>query len=333
MFEAVAKDWREQALRVSYESLARFDVDAQTLAVIGFAGQQLPADPRVIQSGFRPLAASAHFQSAGDLIEVWRAAGPVTIGSQGALRFAHDGGYLFGVLEIDERAAGSIALAAKQAYAEIVQFTRSQRFGKVLRYWNYFSHINEGQADQERYRQFCTGRAQGLGVVDVGKLPAATAIGRQDDSPLLQVYWLASHDAGLNIENPRQVSAYRYPRRYGPTSPSFSRAHLLPASQLLISGTASVVGHESHHVDDLRAQLNETLRNLQTVITCARQHQAELPAHLNGNSLLKVYLRDPDLLRSVQDTLASLPDTPWIIVAGDICRADLLIEIDGVHRV
>ena len=42
----------------------------------------------------------------------------------------------------------------------------------------------------------------------------------------------------------RQVSAYEYPRIYGPSSPSFARATLQPSisgAQLLIAGTASVV--------------------------------------------------------------------------------------------
>src|SRR3546814_12468443 len=59
-------------------------------------------------------------------------------------------------------------------------------------------------------------------------LPAATAIGRCDDARVVQVYWLAARTPGMPVENPRQVSAYRYPRQYGPQQPSFARAMLPP---------------------------------------------------------------------------------------------------------
>jgi hypothetical protein len=64
--------------------------------------------------------------------------------------------------------------------------------------------------------------------LDEAALPAATCIGRFDGVRRLQVYWLAAREAGLPLENPRQVSAFRYPRQYGPQSPSFSRALLPP---------------------------------------------------------------------------------------------------------
>ena len=49
---------------------------------------------------------------------------------------------------------------------------------------------------------------------------------------------------GTPVENPRQVSAYRYPREYGPQSPTFARALLPPSPRvpLLLSGTASIDG-------------------------------------------------------------------------------------------
>src|SRR3546814_12443298 len=91
-----------------------------------------------------------------------------------------------------------------------------------------FDAITFGDGDAERYREFCVGRARGLGDFDTHALPAATAIGRCDDARVVQVYWLAARTPGMPVENPRQVSAYRYPRQYGPQQPSFARAMLPP---------------------------------------------------------------------------------------------------------
>ena len=57
--------------------------------------------------------------------------------------------------------------------------------------YNYFSAINAGAGDAERYKLFCSGRAAGFQGLPDPSWPAATAIGRQDHSRLLQVYWLA----------------------------------------------------------------------------------------------------------------------------------------------
>lgn len=304
---------------------------ASLLATVSFGkGGSAPAGLQ-IDSGFELWGRSSGLSSISNLSELWLSDGPVQTGQQDGLRYADDGQFLIGVIEVDETKVGSIERAAEHAYQRIIQFMAERPDSQILRYWNYFSRINEGDGDNERYRHFCTGRANGLGDFRVEQLPAATAIGRQDDSPILQVYWLAATAAGRHVENPRQVSAYRYPRCYGPTSPSFSRAHLLSHGPLLISGTASVVGHQSHHVGDLAAQFHETLSNLSSLIQNARHFQDRLPPRLGAQSLLKVYLRDRAHVNRVIELMSSLPDTPWIILGGDICRADLLIEIDGLH--
>lgn len=315
---------------VRYEALDSAPLDGNVLVDIGFGGLH-GGSCLQIESGFRVLARSPLLPQTGGIIERWRSSGPVQQGQEHGVRFADDGTHLFGVIDIDERDAGSISEAARLAYAAIVRFMRTRDETRILRYWNYFSRINEGAGDHERYRHFCTGRALGFGDFSVDQLPAATAIGRQDGGSMLQVYWLAARRTGRHIENPRQVSAYRYPRRYGPTSPSFSRAHLMPDGRLLISGTASVVGHESHHVGDLVAQFGETRSNLDSLIGAARRVSDLVPERFGAGGLLKVYLRHEQDLEPIKALLSDLRQTPWIILAGDICRTDLLVEIDGLH--
>ena len=148
--------------------------------------------------------------------------------------------------------------------------------------------------------------------------PAATAIGRQHATHRLQVYWLGGRQSGIPIENPRQLSAYRYPREHGPVSPGFSRATLAADGTLLVSGTASIVGHESRHIGDARQQLEEIVRNL-----------AALPAR--ELRMLKVYLRDPALVDGVDARLREVyPASQVVFLAGDICRRELDVEIEAV---
>jgi chorismate lyase / 3-hydroxybenzoate synthase len=308
--------------------LARDD----TLAVLGF-GTTAPIsdDPRYLRVPLEPAGGAAPF-------EVWRSSGQVSRGATddgnlNAIRHAEDGALQFGVLELDER--DGIEATAAAAYARITAFVRARGYPHMLRSWNYLDAITEGHGDEERYRRFCVGRAAGLGLFYAGTLPAASALGRRDGVRTLQVYWLAARTAGTPLENPRQLSAYRYPRDYGPTPPSFARAMLPPGAEmpLLLSGTASIVGHESRHHDCIESQLLETFANFDSLIAAARAQRPTLPPRFGSGSRLKVYVRDREQLPRVAAALDSQlgPTVPRILLHAAICRRELQVEIDGFH--
>jgi len=314
-------------LRVDYASapLPRLLESNDLLAVFGF-GPDAPAadDPRYLRV---PLAPSGPAP-----LETWRAAGPVARGIDEGIRWAEDGALQFGAIEVDEGEAG-VEAAGAAAYARLSDFVRRRGYPHLLRIWNYLDAITEGEGDAERYRRFCLGRATGLDL-DAAQLPAATAIGRCDGVRTLQVYWLAARLPGLPLENPRQVSAYRYPRQYGPQPPSFARAMLPPGPEmpLLLSGTASIVGHESRHHGALDAQLAETFANFDSLIAAARAQRPGLPPHFGPDSRIKAYVRDRADLPAVTAALeAQLPEVPRIVLHAAICRRELQVEIDGFH--
>jgi len=312
-------------LRIGYERTSAGAVLLQpdVLAVIGF-GHAMEAvdDPRVLRVGLEP--------SQSGWLEVWRADAPVIRGRDGDLRWSTDGTHLFFAIEVDEAAHAGIVGATEHAYRRVNAFVASSATPHVLRLWNYLDAINLGDGDAERYRLFCEGRARGMSAYGETHYPAASAIGRQDGVRTLQVYGLASRIAGVPIENPRQTSAWRYPRKYGRVAPTFARGMLTMPSQLLISGTAAVVGHASRHDNDLAAQVEETLANLASLLREAGIGDTPL----GTGSCLKIYLRDLSsadiVIGALRDHAPALPRP--LVLAGDICRAELLVEIDGVHQ-
>lgn len=305
-----------------------------TLAVFGF-GTAAPVhdDPRYLRVPLQPQGAAP--------FEVWRGNAPVRHGRDGDLRWASDGRLLFGVIEIDETTIRigdrtGIEAAAEAAYAQLTAFVGNSRTPHLLRVWNYLDAITVGDGDAERYRHFCIGRARGLGDFDAQTLPAATAVGRGDNARVVQVYWLAACAPGTPVENPRQLSAYRYPRQYGPQSPSFARAMLPPpgsAMPLLLSGTASVVGHASRHEGELLAQLDETFANFDALIGAARLQLPALPPRFGSGTRLKVYVRDRGDMPVVAEALDRRfgDGVPRVLLHSAICRRELAVEIDGVH--
>lgn len=326
---AVAAMPGRAALRIDYRELAPDAAlrDPHTLAVIGFGdAAATPDDPRFLRVRLQPWGPAP--------LECWRIDAPVQRGRDGDLAWACGGGLMFGAIELDEGEAG-IGVAAEQAYLRMQASLGRHGYPHLLRVWNYLDAITLGEGDQERYRVFCVGRARGIGPHDPGTLPAATAIGRLDGVRRLQVYWLAARVPGTPLENPRQLSAYRYPRCYGPQPPSFARAMLPPSERmpLLLSGTAAIVGHQSQHSDCVRTQIDETLRNFDSLLAAARARRPALPAAFGAGSRLKVYVRDADELPVVAAALDERlgPDVPRLLLHAAVCRRELRIEIDGVH--
>ncbi len=205
-----------------------------------------------------------------------------------------------------------------------------------MKIWNYIPGINEGEGDAEQYRQFCVGRAEALAAdpAEQPPMPAATAIGTPMDERALQVYFLATALPGINVENPRQFNAWHYPRQYGPQSPLFSRGtimHLDQSRQFLISGTASVVGHETHH-DNALDQINESVTNVNSLLGEAQRILGGHRPCLGDSGILRAYIRKRedygDVRRALGSTIPS--DMPRVYLRGDICRSDLLTEVDGI---
>jgi len=112
----------------------------------------------------------------------------------------------------------------------------------------------------------------------------------------------------------------------------FARAMRAPTRlpQIYISGTAAIIGHVSHHAGDSAAQLAETLTNLDSLLASAR---IDAGARFGPRSTWKIYLRHADdatLVRALlRDRLGA--NTPMLLLQGDICRAELLVEIDGLQ--
>lgn len=300
------------------------------------AGQPLPEDALLgIEFGARVdaprrLGVPLTVLAGTGLTEVWYAQGPVITGESGGVRFSSDDGFLAGVIEVPEAAHGGIGEAAEFAYRAIAAFQGQSAFPHLLRTWNYFDDINGREGDTERYRAFCSGRVAGLAGLRQPYHPAATVIGGDEGARVLQVYWLAGREPGVALENPRQVSAYRYPREYGETAPTFSRAMLVAPELLMISGTASIVGHASRHREDALEQTREIIANLESLLERAHSHAPGLPTRVGARTTIKAYVRKRDDLPAVERTLRERmpPQIPLLVLRGDVCRQELLVELD-----
>lgn len=273
-------------------------------------------------------------------VEVWTTPRPTKSGSHNGISYAHDGEYLFAVGRIP---SSSIYMEpTRQAYADALYVMQSLGYPKIVRMWNYIHRINEDNVENlEIYRDFVRGRAEAFEQYHIPKveLPAATVIGSLGGG--IAFYFMASRSgARVNIENPRQVAAYEYPRQYGPTSPSFARAtYLVPAgggeesARIYISGTASILGHETMHEGDTGKQCQVALENIQHLISAKNLSTYGIGAGYELADLrnVKVYVRHREDMETVREMCAEVlsPDAAIMYLNLDICRTDLLVELEG----
>ena len=277
------------------------------------------------------------------ICEVWHSPEPLQSGQQGAIRYRESDTLLFGCLSLDETSADTrppLQITTEAAYQAIFELLEARGFGSVLRFWNYFPAINQACHDIERYRQFNIGRQDAFlahGRTVIGNVPAACALGTASGG--LHVAFLATRATVIGIENPRQLSAYHYPSQYGPRTPTFSRAGLVKLGgrdMLFISGTASIVGHQTLHGGDVAAQTRECLHNIAAIVGEANRLAPDADFRLDQLAY-KVYVRHPADLAAARDAMAQVIDTPVtaMFLQADVCRADLLVEIEasGGHAI
>lgn len=218
-----------------------------------------------------------------------------------------------------------------------------------IRIWNFLPAILGPLGRQpHRYMVFNAGRFQAyerwLGNRERFGRRIATATGVGHFGEDLVIHCLAADRPGRAVENPRQVAAYRYSERFGPLPPCFSRATLVDepsGRRLLVGGTASVLGEDSCHAEDLEAQVRETLANLAAVVRTARLGpDAEPPVpsspdereELSRYRSVRVYhVRGGDAEELRRSLAARFPASIDLeMIQADLCRPELLVEIEGV---
>src|ERR1700755_147345 len=82
------------------------DSSDSVLACIAFGGSaQHSWGGLQIDVALDPLGAGA--------VELWQAQGPVTLGTDGSVRYAYDGHHVFAVVDVDEREHGGVPATAE----------------------------------------------------------------------------------------------------------------------------------------------------------------------------------------------------------------------------
>lgn len=328
-----SKEMAQPSLLISLDEVSLPPTpEHQLLLGFHFGDKPYPAlNEATVSLQLQPLDRESQFES-------WWYKGEVNYSCSGAARVAECDDYTVVIVEMEPVGADGMKEQAQNAYRELIRAARATKHSRMVKIWNYFGEINSGEEDTEKYRQFSIGRAEAfdeLGVNDE-EAPTGTAIGTKDGSGLKLIALVSNH-AFCPVENPRQMSAFHYPKIYGPSSPKFSRGGFVSMDShklFLISGTAAVVGHASNFPYDTALQTDETFKNLSFLCDAISSlDSGDEPFELDDQSVLRVYLRDPadypEAVKNIEQHFG-INHQHVAYLHGIICRRELMIEIDGV---
>ncbi len=223
-------------------------------------------------------------------------------------------------------------------------------FEHVVRTWFYLGGITRKVGSTECYREFNRARADFYSDIPFGRgllrkaaastYPASTGIGMRGTGLAASCIAVETRrpDAFLvRLENPNQIPAFQYHERYSPRSPCFSRGVALVLGDQIttwISGTASILNSESQHPGDAAAQTHQTIDNIQKLLAPEnfQSHDVSGAAtSLRDLAKIRVYIKRPqdfDRCRAVCEE--RFGKVPVIYAVADVCRPELLVEIEGV---
>ena len=212
----------------------------------------------------------------------------------------------------------------------------------IYRQWNYIQHITSGKDGGQNYQEFNDARSIFYSNSNWSNgYPAATGIGTSAGGVMVELYAIKGSEAtNKAIDNPLQIAAHNYSQKVldgkvidtltEKTTPKFERARIL-GDTIYISGTAAIKGEQSNSSDDATVQTAETMEIMDRLVA-----KDNIPAENNGSrySLLRVYVKNADSLEEVKAYMeAHYPSIDKLFLVADICRPELLVEIEGIAHI
>ena len=246
---------------------------------------------------------------------------------------------------------------AEQIFGAITQCLRDEGMpvASLIRQWNYIEAITATDASgKQHYQLFNDARSAFYRTTEWNAgYPAATGIGTTCGGLVIDFEAALSLSEGVSmwpIDNKMQISAHEYSQKVlrgeaflqgcGKSTPKFERAKVLTGQngkRLYISGTASIRGEISIGGLDVAEQTRITLENMEFLTQQITDTPADSPANrtvappASPFTLLRIYLKQAGFREKVEKVLESrYKRVPSVWITADVCREELLVEIEGM---
>jgi len=220
----------------------------------------------------------------------------------------------------------------------------------IIRQWNYIekiAYVDENRNTPQNYQDFNDIRARYYDRVRFEHgYPAATGIGQDTGGVIISLIALSDSPViSLKpIANPGQIDAHRYSNLVlkgnsaVKCTPKFERAKLVTIGSrnyIYVSGTASILGEKTVHEGDVEKQTLTTIENIKRLFS--RENQEKLGLDFDMEEIqfshLRVYVKYKEDIPVVEKVCeAELNSKSYLYLVSDVCRENLLVEIEGVFN-
>lgn len=217
----------------------------------------------------------------------------------------------------------------------------------IIRQWNYIGNITKVAHGEQHYQAFNDARSAFYAKDEwANGYPAATGIGTSCDGVVVSfvAYRGVTNESSRAIDNPLQIAAHAYNKRVligdevaQKTTPKFERAKTLVYSDnrsiCFVSGTAAIRGEDSLNSADAAEQTRLTIENIEYLISDENMNRHNSRARDLKMVSARVYVKRPEDFEAVRSAVESrYSDLQMVIVEADVCRSELLVEIEGVAK-
>ena len=214
----------------------------------------------------------------------------------------------------------------------------------IVRQWNYIGNIVSHKDGKQNYQEFNDARSAyyAKGAWHNG-YPAATGIGSTEGIIVGGIAFKRTDNKGIfPIDNPLQVAAHVYSKSVLidnddnaiKSTPKFERAKLIESAGgvlCFVSGTAAIRGEESVDPHSAKLQTIKTLENIKHLVSKDNLVRFGCKPYELKTAFLHVFIKHAEDYCDVRAVVeAAYPQVPTIYSVADVCRSELLVEIEGI---
>ena len=267
----------------------------------------------------------------------------ISKGENGAVMFEKDGSKIL-IGNVQSFKNIECRTNAELAFLQLSQIFDTVGFPvhSIVRQWNYIENILGFDGQEQRYQAFNNVRSSfyGNSFVQTG-YPAATGIGMNQGGIIIEFIAIQSTElVTFPIDNPEQISAHAYSEKVLvgeecvlKTTPKFERARYLELfgkKIIFISGTASIRGEHTVGIGNPAEQTEITISNIGELYSKLVLSKISAGNLTPKYGHARVYIKDRKDYNAIRKTFKThFGNLPVVYIIADICRKDLLVEIEG----
>ncbi len=214
----------------------------------------------------------------------------------------------------------------------------------IVRQWNYIGNIVSYKDGKQNYQEFNDARTAYYAKGEWRNgYPSATGIGSTDGIIVGGIAFKKTDNKGIYpIDNPLQIAAHIYSKNVLidndinaiKSTPKFERAKVIESAGgvcCFVSGTAAIRGEESVDPNSAEMQTIKTIENIEYLVSKENLVRFGCKPYDLKYAFLHVFIKHAEDYQAVRSVVEqAYPHVPTIYSVADVCRSELLVEIEGI---